>query len=1231
MVQPKRAMKPGDSSAALMEGLDAISQRAINDETDRIFFETQDWPRGKRLPGASHPLAIIWLSIRDGVVEAISADPADRPPPPPELEEAEELQRERHLGQIEAHMKQTLRLKDEEVDRLLLYTDNNAMAEEQGKEAGARKLLDALEGRSSLGPLGPAAKEGLVLEFALNWLYSPGDNEDGARENLEALTTALKADAVTAKMVAMAFNRVRSTVPGQAFVGSNYDELAGQRNIQAALWDAAVDLDATGTVTASQDGVKIAIHLLGQNRWSWIPGSRWDFNPDRYGQWEPTPSVQRRNAVINAVARGALSDAETDRFFDRIFNSSSAYDVSPRDSLFGTFFDYDTSSQHEQESMGKLLGYVANLAHARNEQDAAFNTANMIEIMKSKGGREVLFSTSMPNEYRLWAMDMMSADSADPGKKPWTAKDLDRGWESPVVAEAYAAAAVKYAEASFAQRWQVDATADRGAMINAIGQVLNLKPDKLPGNESEADKRKREIEGFNHPIYDDDEDPMKQLLEHIGTGSVSIVAVPVVLMNREEGGAPFWVLRIQKEGTTDFFLDDKGHRYGSFVQWKEDNELPPGAMTYPKDLMLGNPLETARSPRDSAGSRVLDVADKAAMAVGAVAGVVILIGSGGTAAPLLATAAAAYAGTRAVQRLAHMHALGHDVTDLRDDEIRGAYIEVFSNAFAVGSFGSARLFRGLTAEGARISRTGANLIAGLNWAGNITDAAGLADQINNLASQWEKMDEGERSKALVSLGFAVGMKAASVKQGGGLREQFDLKRIRNQIEHGTPFSVELATANDNLNDGETVAVRYDNGRVRIVYKDKFPDGEVLALHSDAAVSIEASFTLKARLKRMMGGLDVDNPPAGSVAWEAVEELKKIRKELDRNLSKMNGADEGTRQELAIRQIELNEAILREHARLDYWDQPGRGAVASPATGGDQARQLGWDQAERPAGYQWIAGADEPYLVAPGKEKLYYNPRTKSFISEARRARLEIIADRAGDAWFDRTFDTSTGPVDPLPPDMVITAKKGGMPSVAISGRTKAEVAQDLSTALGLESGQLEVLTELMGKRVSREFGEAWKRAVATSEPASEALQKIRVRESLAAAAEHAGDVKRAEALRKQASKLGKDAYDPVRSEFWKQVHADPALRARIEAAGLTFKDGKAPFLRAPDPARPGKFIEMQVTLEHFQRKSDVPSRAQDADNLLFSFRYENTVILEHIRRIVRMRMGVNPGQPHPMN
>lgn len=1225
---------PGTASAAVFGKLDPESRRLINQQTDLIFYaKNPTFPRDKKIASKSHPMAASWLTTRDEVMAELTAEPVDPATlPKAQVDRARKSQQDKQKSLIEAYMARKLKLKPAQIEQLQRYSDGNAMAEDKGGEKGAQKLLEALSGKSSLGELSDDAKRGLLHQFALKWLYSPGDKEDGARENISRTADALKGDEKSAKMAAEAFRNIQRSVPGNTFIGADYDDLEEERRVQSALWDAAVDLDAMGTTQSSGSGEQLAVKLLGQHEWNWIPGTRWEGNPDRHGQNEPKPTEARRNAVINSVARGALNDKETDKFFERMFNSSSDYDVSPRDSIFGTAFDYDESSEHEQESMGKLLGKVANQAHAKTAEDARFNEANMAAIMKSSGGREVLFSTTMPNEYRLWALDMMSADSGVPGKKPWTEKDLARGWESPAVAEAYAGAAVKHAQKSFPEPWKVDATQDRGTLTNAIGQLLNIPPDKLPKKETDEQKRKRQAEGFNHSIYDEDEEPIKQLLGHIGSGKVMVTSIPVTLMNRQEGAAVFQVLRIQKdEKSPPFFLDDKGHRYASVGDWKIKNELPPGAMTFPKELVLGNPLETLRSPKDSTGSRVADMGDKAAMAVGAVAGVAILIGSGGTAAPLLAGAAAAYLGARAAQKLADLRSLGHDVTDLKDDAIRGAYIDVASNAFAVGSISSAKLIGGVTAQGAKISRAGANLIAGMTWGGNLADAAGLADQINNLASKWDTMDEGARTSALASLGFAVGMKAASVRKDGGLRQQFDIRRIRNQIEHGTPFSVDKAKDGE-LAAGETVAVRNEGGKLRIVYRDAYPSKEMLALHSDAAVSMEASYTLKARLKRMMGKADPDKPPEGSVAWEAAEELKKIDAELRLNLSKMNGADEKTRQELIARQVELNAAILKENAKLDYWDQPGRGWVAAPAAGEDQAKELGWDKAKLPQGYEWVAGDGEPHLFAKGKEPLYYNPKTKAFITKAKRAQLESISDKADGAWFDKTFDTrSKEPLGPLVADETINAKKGGMPDVLDSGMTKAQEAEDLSAALGLETDQMEALTEVMGKRLSKDFGAAWKRATDKSPAAKEALDEIRALEKLAAVAEHGKDLKRAEALRKKAGKLGKEAYDPVRGEFWKEVYADEKMRAQIEAAGLTFEAGKAPYLRVPDPNDPNKTLDLQITLEHFQRKSDVPLKAQDADNLLFSFRYENTVILEHIRRIVRKQMGVNPGQPHPMN
>uniref|UniRef100_UPI00117BFF99 hypothetical protein n=1 Tax=Pelomonas sp. KK5 TaxID=1855730 RepID=UPI00117BFF99 len=585
------AVKPGASGTAAMTGLDADAQRLINAETDRIFYETHPkHPRGGKIGRDDPAAAEEWLAIRDGVMQQLGADPADLPRVVPDKDapDANADEREQHVATVEAYLQKALKLKPEQVARLALFTDNNAMAEDKDAEKGADRLLEALDGKSSLGALTPEEKKALLHQFAVTWLYAPGHAEDGAMENLKQTTAALKGNKELASMAAEAFNNISNSVPRGRFDGSNYDDLEEERRIQGELWGAAVDLDPVATVRSNKDGEKLVSRMLGQETWHWVPGSRWEGNPDRYGQQQPKADEARRNAVMRAVGQGALSPQETQKFFKRMFVSTSSFDVSAKDSILGNVFDVDRSTPKEQESMAGLLSYATNQAHQSNPADTQATEKNLAEIMKSKGGREVLFTVGMPDEYRLWALDMMASDAKVPGKKPWTAKDLEKGWESPRVVEAYSGAAVKAAEKAFPEPWH-DTPATHGMLTNNVGQILGITPTlKVPKKETEQEKQQRLAQGYNAPIYDADEDPMKQIMGHIGNDGKLVTAIPVTLMNREKGAAMFQVLRVQKDAkAAPFFLDNGGHRYASADHWIVANELPPGAMTFPKDLMLG--------------------------------------------------------------------------------------------------------------------------------------------------------------------------------------------------------------------------------------------------------------------------------------------------------------------------------------------------------------------------------------------------------------------------------------------------------------------------------------------------------------------------------------------------------------------------------------------------------------------------------------------------------------------
>ena len=253
------------------------------------------------------------------------------------------------------------------------------------------------------------------------------------------------------------------------------------------------------------------------------------------------------------------------------------------------------------------------------------------------------------------------------------------------------------------------------------------------------------------------------------------------------------------------------------------------------------------------------------------------------------------------------------------------------------------------------------MIAGLTFSGNVADALSFANEIEKVASRWDKMTEAERSEALLSLSFTMGMSTASrIKGSSSLADDFNIKRIRNQIENKTPFDVVEAKEDTKFEPGENVALHYETvkGRptkIRIEFRGKRPSPEMIKLHSDIGIGLEATYSLRSRIAARFKKADpsTNTPPAGSAAWEANLEINKIETELKLLQSKIAGAaTPKERDALKARQIELNSAIVRETARLEQWDVLGRGFIASPGKGAQAAKDLGWT-AEPPDGFLWV--------------------------------------------------------------------------------------------------------------------------------------------------------------------------------------------------------------------------------------------------------------------------------------
>ena len=123
-------------------------------------------------------------------------------------------------------------------------------------------------------------------------------------------------------------------------------------------------------------------------------------------------------------------------------------------------------------------------------------------------------------------------------------------------------------------------------------------------------------------------------------GNIRVSVLPVEFTSQSTGPIHLRIYRVEGADGQSRYVDNVGRVYRNFEAWKTENDLPPGKMTFPRDGLLGAPgetrLETTNTPNvdDTFWKKTRNVAEVAALAGGVVASGVLLLGSGGLAAPV---------------------------------------------------------------------------------------------------------------------------------------------------------------------------------------------------------------------------------------------------------------------------------------------------------------------------------------------------------------------------------------------------------------------------------------------------------------------------------------------------------------------------------------------------------------------------------------------------------------------
>lgn len=339
---------------------------------------------------------------------------------------------------------------------------------------------------------------------------------------------------------------------------------------------------------------------------------------------------------------------------------------------------------------------------------------------------------------------------------------------------------------------------------NDIGLALGLPVTQTPANEVQQARMERgEFDFFNVNAADEAGQAIRSIeaqIQKAGGEGARVAALPVTVASKEHGLIQTVIWRVETADGQEKFVDynpatQEARTYASFEDWKNNNQLPPGEMTYARNGHLtagvdGKPqLETGNTPNtvDTAWEAWIKPAlDGAALAGGIVLLGAAVVGTGGTAVMVGGALLGAYgAGTGGVE-LADRAAHGQTLS-LGNAQARNAWLNVGASALSLGAMGaSMRLANmsgragnamGDTVQLAQMAQTA----RGLNVAAQYADTAAFADGGLMLAANWDRMTPAERTQALAMMAFWSAGTAVSARQAGGVKNLYGIKDFSNAI------------------------------------------------------------------------------------------------------------------------------------------------------------------------------------------------------------------------------------------------------------------------------------------------------------------------------------------------------------------------------------------------------------------------------------------------------------------
>lgn len=776
------------------------------------------------------------------------------------------------------------------------WLDDNATKESSflfiKDSKGGTTTAEALTGNSSLGDLNDAERQAVAEGAVQQW----SQQDDGPRvENMREAAEGVQDDpaarqALASALAAPQLSREEIYAQGGTIASTPEAGMAAMDGLYQAL-----ELDPA-TVINSFDGLEPQLASLTQN------------DPQmRQQMWETLGD------------HGRLPAEQTERMATALFMFEDGKGVSTPDAR-DAFANAIADARRPGDSDADRI--------ARDQM-----ADNIATALQDGDTRDMLFGKDVTPEQRVWALDRIAGDGAaclDDGA-------MKGGWESEAASRDFAQEVTE----AYQGRGTDPQELSGEALRNTVGQAMGIPPDQLPEGELSDEFLAKGLDNtfYSHGGDNQALDDVAGKITELGGDNAQVTVVPVTVTSNKEGAGVVPVFRVETDEGAKF-VDHTGRTYSDLADWEENNTLPKGKMTYAEGLDLTSENLTHRNTPgvvDTFAEGFGKVVDGVAIGAGIVAGIALIAGSGGTAAPLVAGAAGLWMAGRAGADLHDMATHGEDISDMSDPAVRGAWLEVAAGVLSVGALGGALKAGSM---GTNVSPTLARAVTGMAIAADGADMLAIADQTMQLGQNWDQMSGGERAASMLNIAFWAGMMGASHVASknavnGGLADN-GFAGINQRIDTANGAMPEVNFPVDTQVAGlgpDEIRVTYDtvNGKaqnIRIQTGGTNPDPVQLALHQRTADQMMRADGLSNQLDTLLP--DGTEPPVGSSAWEARHEIAKINEEselLMADAAKATTADE--QQSIANRQRELEQALQRETRRLEAAAVDGNGFVAAP--------------------------------------------------------------------------------------------------------------------------------------------------------------------------------------------------------------------------------------------------------------------------------------------------------------